>query len=476
MGESLSFSYLTDARDHARVTASDCGVSPGPGRVHCPRRYRVDAGGRSRVHLGSTRTPTPLAGPDGYRKVMFRSPAARWDNPRWASPRWGTSAASNATVVPPVLTAFRALVLVIVLVTAPLADPHLGRGAVGTATAVLLGVCAVTWVVWLLASGREPVIIASLAVLGVCGGALAGLSPLSTVLAIGCVAASSSAIRLSAETSLAITAGTIAACLASGLASGAPAEALLGYLLTFAGLWALGLTRRSFLLRAEQAEQMLAETRRARDAETQAAALAERARLAREIHDVLAHSLAAVSVNLQAAEGLLASLPDESPELAKAIQCIGRAGDFTRDGLAEARRAIMALRDDAVPLPEQIAALAEEYRASGDMPADVVITGAPRPVGHEAALAAFRTAQEALTNARKHAPGQPVTLSLEFTADDIAVRATNPLPPAASAAPLAGTGVRHGLTGLRERAALAGGTLTAGPADGEWRVCLQIPA
>ena len=64
--------------------------------------------------------------------------------------------------------------------------------------------------------------------------------------------------------------------------------------------------------------------RRAREAETQAAALAERARIAREIHDVLAHSLAAVSVNLQAAEGLLSALPAGSPELAQAIECIGR--------------------------------------------------------------------------------------------------------------------------------------------------------
>ena len=77
----------------------------------------------------------------------------------------------------------------------------------------------------------------------------------------------------------------------------------------------MALTRREFLVRAEQAEHMLAETQRAREAETHAAALAERARIARDIHDVLAHSLAAVSVNLQAAEGLLASdtLPAGQP-------------------------------------------------------------------------------------------------------------------------------------------------------------------
>ncbi len=135
----------------------------------------------------------------------------------------------------------------------------------------------------------------------------------------------------------------------------------------------------------------------------------------------------------------------------------------------------MALRDDTAPLADQLAALAGEYRADGDVAVDVTVTGTPRPVAAEAALAAYRTAQEALTNARKHAPGQPVRLSLEFSAGEIAVRVVNPLPEQAGGA-LAATGAQYGLTGLRERAALGGGTLTAGPADGEWRVGLRIPA
>ncbi len=173
----------------------------------------------------------------------------------------------------------------------------------------------------------------------------------------------------------------MAAFLAAALATGAPTETLLGYPLTFIGLWAFGLSRHAFLLRAEQAERMLAESRRAREAETQAAALAERARMSREIHDVLAHSLAAVSVNLQAAEGLLGTLPAGSPELAKALECIGRAGVFTREGLADARRAIMALRDDAAPLADQLAALAGEYRADGDVAVDVTIGQHSRAAG-----------------------------------------------------------------------------------------------
>lgn len=314
-----------------------------------------------------------------------------------------------------------------------------------------------------------------LAVMAVSGGVLAGLSPLSTALAIAAVATSSAGARLGFEKSLAVTSAAVAAFLAAGLASGAPAETLLGYPLTFMGLWAFGLTRHSYLLRAEQAERTLAETSRALMAETEAAALVERARIAREIHDVLAHSLAAVSVNLEAAEGLLSALP-ESPELAKAIECIGRAGVFTREGLADARRAILALRDNAAPLPDQMLALAKEYSTDSDTPVEFTVTGDPRPIAAEAGLAAYRTAQEALTNARKHAPGQSVSLNLEYSPEEIAVRVVNPMPATGADRQLATTGAGYGLTGLRERAALGGGTLTAGPSDSEWQLTMKIPA
>jgi signal transduction histidine kinase len=394
--------------------------------------------------------------------------------PRDMSSGQGTS--GGMLDVPPVLVAVRLLVLVVVLATVPLAEPRPGVGPRGIAVAVTLGVCTVCWVVWLLARGRQRAAIAALAVLGAAGGALAGLSPLSTAVAVGCVVTSSAGTGLNTETSLAITAETVAAFLTAGVATGAPIETMLGYPLTFIGLWAFGLTRHAYMLRAQQAERTLEQTRRAREAETKAAALAERARIARDIHDVLAHSLAAVSVNLQAAEGLLGELPDTSPKLAQAIQCIERAGAFTREGLAEARRAILALRDNPVPLADQLAALAADFRAQGDLGVDFSVTGPPRPIAAEASLTAFRTAQEALTNARKHAPGQPVRLNLEFTAAEITVRVTNPLTAPAAERPLTDSGAGYGLAGLRERAALGGGTLAAGPAAVEWQVCLTIPA
>ena len=149
---------------------------------------------------------------------------------------------------------------------------------------------------------------------------------------------------------------------------------------------------------------------------------------------------------------------------------------MTREGLAAARRAVLALRDDAAPLPDQLSSLAAQYRAVGDLAVDFTVTGEPRPLSEAASLVAYRTAQEGLTNARKHAPGQPVALSLGFEAGQITLTVANPLPPAGSRAPLAAVGAGAGLTGLRERAALAGGTLEAGPADGTWRVALRIPA
>ena len=193
---------------------------------------------------------------------------------------------------------------------------------------------------------------------------------------------------------------------------------------------------------------------------------------------MLAHSLAAVSVNLQAAEGLLTSgtLPEDNPELVKAIECIDRAGNLTRDGLAAAKRAVLALRDDAAPLPDQLASLAGQFRTAGDPAVNLEVSGEARPIPAEASVTAYRTAQEALTNASKHERGQPVTLCLGYDPDQITLSVVNPIPPKHAERPLADTGGGFGLVGLRERAALAGGTFEAGPDAGNWQVTLRIPA
>lgn len=422
--------------------------------------------------------------------------------------------------IPPAVSAIRLAVLLMVVITVPLSNPDFGRDAHGIAIAVTLSVSAVAGVIWQFADSRPRLWLGAIVVMGAAGGALAGLAPLSTAIAIGFMVTVTAGARLPLGLSIAVVTETAVAFLAAALASGAPAEAIIGWAAGFVGMWAFGLTRRAYLFRAVEAEQALEQARRAHDAERQAAALAERARIAREIHDVLAHSLAAVSVNLQAAEGLLEAVPDKGPELAKAIECVERAGALTKEGMAETRRAILALRDDvtgpgyAAPgsagapgnptgsgstgsgntgsgntghgpassagetaggierLTARLRALADEH---GGAAVEFTISGTPRPLGPERALAVYRTAQEAITNALKHAPGQPVSLAVHYTAGDTTLLVSNALPPSGSEGPLAHAGTGYGLTGLRERAELVGGTLSAGPADGEWRVRLQLP-
>jgi len=397
--------------------------------------------------------------------------------------------------IPLAVQVTRVCVIVMVIVTVPLFTPNFGTGPQGIAMAVALAISVVSWAVWQFGESRPRLWLAAFIVMGAAGGALAGLSSLSTAVAVGFMVVISAGARLQTEQSLAIIAETVAAFLIAALVSDAPPQAIVGWSVGFVGLWAFGLTRRAYLLRAVEAEQALEQARRAHAAETQAAALGERARIAREIHDVLAHSLAAVSVNLQAASGLLDALPD-SPELAKAIECVDRAGALTKEGMAEARRAILALRGDmetggmeasdtatagdAGPASGRLIArlrtLAEEHGAAGDARVEFTATGTPRPLGADGALTVYRTAQEALTNARKHAPGQPVRLTLDYAADAVALQVANPLPESGTSGPLAAAGAGYGLTGLRERAALAGGTLTAEPRDGQWQVLLTLRA
>jgi signal transduction histidine kinase len=396
--------------------------------------------------------------------------------------RWDPVTGQRVVSVARMVYAVRAFGLIAVIVSVSLADPGPGTpGPRGVLIAVTLALSSAGWIAWLVSGStgqRRLLSLGSLVVMAAAGGVLAGLTPSSPAIAVVCAAAFSSGVRLSTGASVGIMAEGVSAFVLTALLANQPTGVVLGFPFAIAGLWSVAMTRREYLVRAEQAERTLAETRRAREAETHAAALAERARIARDIHDVLAHSLAAVSVNLQAAEGLLTAetLPKDNPELAKAIECVERAGTLTREGLATARRAILALRDDAAPLPEQLASLAAQYQAAGDATIELAVTGEPRPLPGPAALVAYRTAQEGLTNARKHAPGQPVTLTLVFEPGQVAVTVNNPLPPAGEQGPLAETGAGAGLTGLKERAALAGGTLETGPADGTWRTELRIPA
>ncbi|EWM13497.1 GAF sensor signal transduction histidine kinase [Kutzneria sp. 744] len=193
------------------------------------------------------------------------------------------------------------------------------------------------------------------------------------------------------------------------------------------------------------------------------AALDERARIAREMHDVLAHSLGALGVQLEVAEALLS----ERGDLPGGLLRVQRARLLAHEGLDEARRAVAALRADVVALDEALSRLIEDGRRDRGLEVDFVVTGTVRPVPAGATVALLRIAREALTNAAKHAPGSAVSVSLDY-GSGVRLRVYNAF--------VGDTGVPgHGLTGMRERIALVGGTLTAGRSGEGWLVTAEVP-
>ena len=219
----------------------------------------------------------------------------------------------------------------------------------------------------------------------------------------------------------------------------------------------------------QRAELLLRELEQNRAAQAQAATLAERQRLAREMHDVLAHSLSGLVLNLEGAM-LLASQGGADPKISDAIR---RAHRLARTGLQEARRAIGMLRDDALPGPRRLADLAAEFEADTGVPCQVTVTGAETELSTDARLTVYRVAQEALTNIRKHARASRVEIRLTYEPHGtrLIVEDTG----GCSEPPAPGEEAGYGLTGMKERAELLGGTLTAGPTSGGFRVELQVP-
>jgi signal transduction histidine kinase len=194
------------------------------------------------------------------------------------------------------------------------------------------------------------------------------------------------------------------------------------------------------------------------------AALDERARIAREMHDVLAHSLGALGVQLEVAEALLADRGD----LAGGLVRVQRARLLAHEGLDEARRAVAALRDDVVSLDEALARLVADGRRDRGLAVDFAVTGAVRPLAAGTTVSLLRIAREALTNAAKHAPGAAVSVALDYDSG-VTLTVYNGCR-SESAAP------GHGLTGMRERIELVGGTLTAGRSGEGWLVIAEVPA
>jgi signal transduction histidine kinase len=238
---------------------------------------------------------------------------------------------------------------------------------------------------------------------------------------------------------------------------------VLGYPALLAGLAVAGRYRRAYRIQTEQAQALLVETRRAQFEAERAAALTERSRIAREIHDVLAHSLGALGIQLQATEVTLS----EHHDIDRALRSLASARRLVDEGLTETRRAVRTLRTDAPPLPQALAALVD------DRPGALTVSGEPYTLSPAAGLALLRVAQEALTNAAKHANGQQAAIALEYTDNGVELRVENALADAVAIEHPHTTG-GYGLAGMHERLRLIDGELHAGPVDDRWVVRARV--
>jgi signal transduction histidine kinase len=327
---------------------------------------------------------------------------------------------------------------------------------------VVLGVTFVAFVVGsVLMSARPYVSLALLAAVAVSNALIAGY-PQSNALVLALVAITDIAVidfgRHGNRPIVAVGIGVAAAYAGSAWWFSQPDTWYFSQLLWTAVLIAFGLNRRQYEVQARQTEQLLEQTRLAQSEHARAATLEERGRIARELHDVLAHSLGALSVQLEVAEALL----EERDDTAGALERVRRSRRLAVQGLTEARNAVAALRADEVPeLPAALAELAEQHQKDHGVAVRLTVTRGPRKLDSAVTVALLGAAREALTNASKHAPGQTVEMQLDGKRLSVRNKGVT-------------SGEGFGLAGMRERLALVGGTLTAGADGDDWLVVAEV--
>jgi signal transduction histidine kinase len=217
----------------------------------------------------------------------------------------------------------------------------------------------------------------------------------------------------------------------------------------------------------ERIAQLLTEVEERRKRERDTYLMAERGRMAREMHDVLAHTLSGLAIQLEGARIIAAdaAVPDALRE------SVERAHDLSRAGLVEAKRAVAALRGDQLPGVNSLSALVAEHRLASGSSTQLTVTGEPATLDADANLAIYRTAQEALSNVRKHAQGANVVVTLDWQPQWVVLEIVD-----SGALSEAGTGEPgYGLTGMAERAQLLGATLLTGAHGEGFRVRLEVP-
>jgi signal transduction histidine kinase len=354
-----------------------------------------------------------------------------------------------------------------------------GRDLIIEAVAFAIGAVVVAY--WLVADlrpeHRQPRVLAGALVvmaaasgfasMGAHGGPLIGFAFMA---AIG-AGAGSSLLTGCVTTAIALVGVEVGA-----LVTGASATSALGFPLLLIVAFVSGRNRAAYRRQAEQSAALVTQMQQLRAEQRRAAVLDERTRIAREIHDVLAHSLGALGIQLQAIHALT-----EQGDTGRALHLLDQAQRMAKDGLTETRRAVQALRADTTTgLDEQLAALIDTHRSRHHAHVSFGVGGQPRPLPPEATVALIRTAQEALVNTAKHAPLQHVDVDLEYGEDGVQMIISNPLPPGRPGSPGPGTAFTtvnggYGLRGMRERLLLINGSLTAAAGDGRWTVTAQVP-
>ena len=356
-----------------------------------------------------------------------------------------------------------ALIVWSVVSSSPAPSTH-GRGLV---VALLLAAAVLAFAWWTArpmdGRGATP----DLYVLAIAGGALIAASPRSAASAFVFVAVVAAAFRDEVPRALPVLAFGTLALAVSVLIYDATALGLLAYALGFAAALLAASNARQAVVRAEQAELLLAQTQLSQEERLRAARLEESSQLAREVHDVLAHALAGLTIQLEATRALV----EQGAERDVILERVGRAHALARDGLRETREVVGALRGEAVAIPDAIRSLVDAYDGPSELhlPADA-------PLGGAAGLTLLRVVTEALTNVQKHAPGAAVSVSVAAGPSELVAVVTDSGTPGDTAPrPLADAGGGYGLKGMHERAQRLGGTMSAGPTADGWRVELRLP-
>ncbi|HYN17334.1 MAG TPA: sensor histidine kinase, partial [Actinomycetes bacterium] len=251
----------------------------------------------------------------------------------------------------------------------------------------------------------------------------------------------------------------------------------IGYVaIMFVSGWVLGVVLAARRGYTRALEEQTAALEAARQELARRAVLEERTRIARDLHDILAHAVSVITVQA----GVGAHLLERDPEQAKgALRVIEETG---RGALGEMRRLLGALRAGDLPTEPQpgLAALdrlATQATAAG-VPVELRVEGQARPLPAGLEVSAYRIAQEALTNTIKHAPGAQARLTVRYRPRTVELEVVDSgghpaEAPSPEAAPAGDGG--HGLRGMRERVALYGGVLEAGPCPGGFRVLVAFP-